>query len=66
VAAYQLTPPQNFRGQKSAGKFIALTFLDQNCIFLIDYLPKDQTNNEEDYISLLVQLNDILKEKTPL
>ena len=29
----------------------------------IDYLPKDQTTNAEYYLSLLVQLKDILKEK---
>jgi len=32
-------------------------------ILFIDYLPKDQTINAEYYLSLLVQLNEILKEK---
>ena len=36
---------------------------DQDCILLIDYLPKGQTINAEYYSSLLVQLKDILKEK---
>jgi len=38
-------------------------FWDQNGILLIDYLPKGQTINAEYYSSLLVQLEDILKEK---
>jgi histone-lysine N-methyltransferase SETMAR len=32
-------------------------------MLLIDYLPKGQTTNVEYYSSLLVQMNDILKEK---
>jgi len=52
-----------FRVQKSAGKFLASSFWDQNGILLIDYLPKDQTINAEYYSSLLVQLKDTLKEK---
>ena len=52
-----------FRVQKSAGKVLASIFWDQDGIFLIDYLPKDQTINAEYYSSLLVQLKDILKEK---
>jgi len=49
--------------QKSAGKFLASIFWDQDGILLIDYLPKGQTNNAEYYSSLLVQVKDILKEK---
>jgi len=48
--------------QKSAGKFLASIFWDQDSIFLIDYLPKGQTINAEYYSSLLVQLKYILKE----
>ena len=55
--------PKKFRVQKSAGKFLASIFWDQDDILLIDYLPKDQTINAEYYSSLLVQLKDILKEK---
>jgi len=55
--------PKKFRVQKSAGKFVASIFWDQDNILLIDYLPKGQTVNAEDYASLLVQLKDILKEK---
>jgi len=55
--------PQNFRGQKSAGKFLASSFWDQDGFLLIDYLPKGQTINAEYYSSLLVQLKDIFKEK---
>ena len=55
--------PKKFRVQKSAGKFLALIFWDQDGILLIDYLPKDQTINAKNYLSLLVQLKDILKEK---
>jgi hypothetical protein len=39
--------------------------LDQDGIPLIDYLPKGQTINAEYHSSLLVQLKDILKVKTP-
>jgi len=49
--------------QKSAGKFFASIFWDQDGILLIDYLPKGQIINAEYYSSLLVQLNDILKEE---
>jgi len=37
--------------------------LDQDGILLIDYLPKGQTINAEYYVSLLVQLKEILKKK---
>jgi histone-lysine N-methyltransferase SETMAR len=49
--------------QKSAGKVLALIFWDQDGILLRDYFPKGQPINAENYSSLLVQLNDILKEK---
>jgi len=55
--------PKKFRVQKSAGKFLASIFWDQDGILLIDYLPKGQTINAEYYSSLLVQLKDIFKEK---
>ena len=56
--------PKKFRVQKSAGKVLTSIFWDQDGI-LIDYLPKGQTINAEYYSPLLVQLKDILKEKTP-
>jgi hypothetical protein len=37
--------------------------VDQDGIFLVNYFPKSQTIKAEDFSSLLVQLNDILKEK---
>jgi hypothetical protein len=49
--------------QKSAGKFLLSIFWDQDDIFLIDYLPNGQTINVDYYSSLMVQLQDILKEK---
>ena len=55
--------PKKFRLQKSAAKFLASIFWDQDGILLIYYLPKGQTINAEYYSSLLVQLKDILKEK---
>jgi len=51
--------PKKFRVQKFAGKFLASIFWDQDGILFIDYLPKGQTINAEDYSSLLVQLKDI-------
>jgi len=54
---------RKFRVQKSAGKVLASIFLDKCGILLIDYLPKGQTINAEYYLSLLVKLKDILKEK---
>ena len=54
--------PKKSRVQKSAGKVLVSIFLDQDGIFLIDYLPKGQTLTVEYYSSLLVQLKDILKE----
>jgi len=41
--------PKKFRVQKSAGKVLASIFLDQDGIFLIDYLPKSQTIKMEYY-----------------
>jgi len=55
--------PKKFRFQKSAGKFLASIFWDQDGILFIDYLPKGQTINAEYYSSLLVQLKEVLKEK---
>ena len=55
--------PKKFWVQKFAGKFLASIFWGQNGILLIDYLPKSQTINAEYFLSLLVQLKDILKEK---
>ena len=55
--------PKNFRVKKSAGKVLASIFFDQDGILLFDYLPNGQPINAEYYSSLLVQLNDILKEK---
>jgi len=49
--------------QKSAGKVLASIFWNQEGIPHIDYLPKGQTINAEYYLSLLVQMKDILKEK---
>jgi hypothetical protein len=49
--------------QKSAGKFLASIFWDQDGILPIDYLPKGQAINVKYYSSLLVQLKNILKEK---
>ena len=55
--------PKKFRVQKSAGKVLASIFWDQDGILLIDYLPKGQTIDPDYYLSLLVQLKYILKEK---
>jgi len=49
--------------QKSARKVLASIFWDQDDILLIDYLPKGQTINAGYYLSLLLQLKGILKEK---
>jgi len=54
---------KKFRVQKSAVKVLASVFCDQDGILLIDYLPKGPTINAEYYLSLLVQLKDILNEK---
>ena len=53
----------NSRAQKTAGKFLASIFWAQDGILLIDYLRKGQTINAEYYLSMLVQLKDVLKEK---
>jgi len=52
--------PKKFPVQNSAVKFLASIFWDQDGILLIDYLPKGQTIDAEYYLSLLVQLKDIL------
>jgi hypothetical protein len=48
--------PKNFRLQKSARKFLASIFWDQDGIIPIDYLPKGQNINAEYCLSLLVLL----------
>jgi len=65
VAAQRHTPPRprKFRVQKSAGQILASIFWDENGFLLVYYLPKGQTNNVEYYLSLLMQLKAILKEK---
>ena len=55
--------PKKSRVQKSAGKVLASIFWDQDGILLIYYLPKGQAINAEYYLSLLVHLKYILKEK---
>jgi len=45
-------------------KFSPRFFWDQDGILHIDYLPKGQTIKAEYYSSMLVQLKDILKEKS--
>ena len=55
--------PKKFRVQKSGGKVLASIFWDKDGILRIDYLPKGQTINAEYYLSLLVHLKGILKEK---
>jgi len=55
--------PKKSLVQKFAGKVLASIFWDQDGILLIDYLPKGQKINAEYYLSVLVQLKDILKEK---
>jgi hypothetical protein len=49
--------------QKYAAKVLASIFWDQGGILQIDYLPKGQTTTPEYYLSLLVQLKDILRGK---
>jgi competence transcription factor ComK len=49
--------------QKSTGKVLTSIIWNQDDILLIYYLPKGQTINAEYYLSLLVKLKDILKEK---
>jgi len=55
--------PRKISVQKSSGNVLASTFWDRDGFLLIDYLPKGQTISAEYYSSLLVQLEDILKEK---
>ena len=57
--------PQKIPSAKIRWKSYRLDFWDQDGILLIDYLPKGQTIKAEYYSSLLMQLNDILKEKRP-
>jgi histone-lysine N-methyltransferase SETMAR len=55
--------PKKFQLQKSAGKVLASISWDQDGFLLINYLPKGQNINVKYYLSLLVQLKDILREK---
>jgi len=49
--------------QKSAGNVLTSIFWDQDGILLIDYLSKGQTINAKYYLSLLIQMKNILKVK---
>ena len=55
--------PKNSERKNSLEKCSLRFFWDQDDILLTDYLPKGQTIKAEIYLSLLVQLKDILKEK---
>jgi len=61
IAAHPPPKKKKFQEQKSAGKILGTIFWDQDDILPIDYLPKGQIINAEYYVSLLVQLKDILK-----
>ena len=54
--------PTNIPSVKIRWKFLALILWDKDAILLIYYLPKGRTINAENYSSLLVKLNEILKE----
>ena len=56
-------PVPKYSNTKIRWKSSPSIFWDQDGILLIDCLPKGQTVNAEYYWSLLVQLNDILKDK---
>jgi hypothetical protein len=56
--------PKNSEYKNPLEKFSPQFFWDQGDILLIDYLPKGQTINAKYYSSLLVQLKEILKEKS--
>jgi len=55
--------PKNSECKNQLVKVLASISWDQDGIILMDYLPKGQTINTEYYLSLLVKLKDILKEK---
>jgi hypothetical protein len=61
IAAH--SAPNIFGCKNPLEKFSPRFFFDQDGISLIDYLPNGQTINVEYYLSVLVQLKDILKEK---
>ena len=63
MAAQRLTPPQKISRAKIRWKSSRLDFVGSRRHPPIDYLPKGQTNNAEYYLSLRVQLKDILKER---
>jgi len=55
--------PKNSECKNPLETFSPRFFLDQDGFLLTDYLPKGQTINAEYYLSLLIQLKDIWKEK---
>ena len=56
-------PHPKIPSAKIRWKFLVSIFWGQDGLFLIDYVPKGQTVITEYYSSLMVQLNEILKEK---
>jgi hypothetical protein len=63
IGGIGLTPPQNISSAKIRWNISRSIFWDQDGILHIKYLPKGQIINAEYYLSLLVQLQDIVKEK---
>lgn len=57
--------PKKAKTTPSAGKIMATVFWDAHGIIFIDYLEKGKTITGEYYASLLVKLNDVIKEKRP-
>jgi len=57
------SPAPKYSQCKNQLEISRLYFLGSRRHLLIDYFPKGQTINAEYYFFLLVQLNDILKEK---
>jgi hypothetical protein len=59
--------PKKFGGQKSSVIFLAsiVVFIwgKQDGILLINYFPKRQTTNAENYLSMQVQFKEFLKQK---
>jgi len=56
-------PKKNSKYKSPLENFLPLFFWDQDSILLINYLPKCPSMNAQYYLSVLVQLKDILKEK---
>ena len=57
--------PKKFRGERSTNKLLVTVFWDMHGVIAIDFLPRGQTMNSENYIRVLTYLKARIKRVRP-